>query len=394
MSALHTTDFIVIGGGIAGTSVAYWLAPHAQVVVLERESQPGYHSTGRSAALFIETYGPDQVRKLTRASRAFFEDPKDGFAGHPLLTPRGTLCVASRKQEGLLQEYWEHVRQSGALTQRLDPQGARDLVPVLRGDRIAGAVYEPQACDMDVHAIHQGYIRGLRQRGGALVCDAEVTRIERSGANWEVCVGSGAAERAYSAPVIINAAGAWGDVVAKLAGAEPIGLQPMRRSAFIFAPPEGVDASGWPAVLGAADDWYFKPEAGMLLGSPANVDPVEPHDVQAEELDVALAIDRIEAFTTLQIPRPARVWAGLRSFVADGSLVAGFDPQLPGFFWVAAQGGYGIQTSAAMGEACGALARGLALPQRLADFGLTETMLGRQRLGSMKVGAPRISPFR
>src|SRR5262249_27852290 len=158
--------------------------------------------------------------------------------------------------------------------------------------------------------------------------------------------------------------------------------------------PEGVDASGWPAVLGADDDWYFKPEAGMLLGSPANADPVEPQDVQAEELDIALAIDRIEAMTTLSIRRPARVWARLRAFVADGSLVGGFDRQVAGFFWLAAQGGYGIQTSAAMGEACAALARGLPLPQRLADFGLTAAMLGPERLETVDAAAPRISPFR
>jgi D-arginine dehydrogenase len=390
----HTAEFLVIGGGIAGTSVAYWLAPHVPVVVLEREPQPGYHSTGRSAALFIETYGPDQVRALTRASRAFFESSPPGFAEHALLSPRGTLYVASDEQQGQLEAYWDHIRMSGTFIQRLDSAGACALVPVLRADRVAGAVYEPEARDMDVHAILQGYIRDLRRHGGVLACNAEVTRIERVGANWEVRVGAGDGEATYVAPVIINAAGAWADRIAQLAGAEPLGLQPMRRSAFIFAPPQGCDASGWPAVLGAADDWYFKPEAGMLLGSPANVDPTEPHDVQAEELDVALAIDRIESLTTLQIRRPARVWAGLRSFVADGALVGGFDTRAAGFFWVAAQGGYGIQTSAAMGEACAALARGLPLPQRLADFGLSAAMLGRQRLAALQVGAPQISPFK
>jgi D-arginine dehydrogenase len=387
-------DFIIVGAGIAGASMAHWLAPHARVIVLEREPQPGYHSTGRSAALFIETYGPAQVRALTRASRAFFESPGPGFAGHPLLAARGTLCVASRDQERLLEEYWEHTRASGTLTQRLDPARAGELVPVLKVSEIVGAVYEPDACDMDVHAIHQGFLRGLCQHGGHVVCNAEVRQIERFGANWEVRAGSGPDETTYCAPVVINAAGAWADTVARLAGAEPLGVQPMRRSAFIFAPPEGIDASRWPAVLGAADDWYFKPEAGMLLGSPANVDPVEPHDVQAEEMDVALAIDRIESFTTLQVRRPARVWAGLRSFVADGSLVGGFDTRVSGFFWLAAQGGYGIQTSAAMGEACAALVRGLPLPQRLRDFGLSAEMLGPQRLETVAEGVPQSSPFR
>jgi D-arginine dehydrogenase len=183
----------------------------------------------------------------------------------------------------------------------------------------------------------------------------------------------------FAAPIVLNAAGAWADVIARMAAVAPIGLEPRRRSAFTFAPPEGVATAHWPAVMGAEEEWYFKPEAGMLLGSPANADPVEPHDVQAEELDIALAIDRIESITTLTINRPSRVWAGLRSFVADGSLVGGFDAHVPGFFWVAAQGGYGIQTSAAMGEACAALARGLPFPQHLADFGLSAALLSPGR---------------
>jgi D-arginine dehydrogenase len=378
MATLSNADFIVIGGGIAGASVAYWLTPHARVVVLEREPQPGYHSTGRSAALFIETYGPSQVRALTRASRAFFECPGNGFAEHPLLTPRGTLFVATEQQERQLEEYWDEVRPSSTVTRRLDRVETCSMVPVLRADRVVGSVYEPEACDMDVHALHQGYLREMRRRGGVLHCDAEVTRIDREAAQWHVNTG----ETIYSAPVVVNAAGAWADTIARMAGVTPLGVEPRRRSAFTFPPPEGVATAAWPAVMGAEDDWYFKPEAGMLLGSPANADPVEPQDVQAEELDIALAIDRIESITTLTIPRPARVWAGLRSFVADGSLVGGFDVHTPGFFWVAAQGGYGIQTSAAMGEACAALARGLSFPQHIADFGLSAQMLSPGRLAA------------
>jgi D-arginine dehydrogenase len=182
--------------------------------------------------------------------------------------------------------------------------------------------------------------------------------------------------------VVVNAAGAWCDVVARLAGVAPIGLVPKRRSAFVFAPPTGVSVASWPAFIGVDESWYVKPDAGMLLGSPANADPVAPHDVQPEELDIALAIDRIETMTTLKIVRPARTWAGLRSFVADGDLVGGFDADAPGFFWLAAQGGYGIQTSAAMGEACAALAAGEALPERIARFGVTAAMLSPERLRS------------
>jgi D-arginine dehydrogenase len=373
---VENADFIVIGAGVAGASVAYFLARHARIVVLEREPHPGYHSTGRSAALFMETYGPEQVRALTRASRRFFEDPPAGFVEHPLLSRRGTLVVATKTQEPQLEEYWEQISSSATLTRRLSPSQTIDLVPVVRADRVFGSVYEPHACDIDVNALHQGYLRELRRRGGVVHCDCEVTRFERDGAGWRVYAG----DKVFAAPVVLNAAGAWADVVARMAGVTPIGLEPRRRSAFIFAPPADVATASWPAVMGAEEDWYFKPEAGMLLGSPANADPVAPHDVQAEELDVALAIDRIESITTLTINRPSRVWAGLRSFVSDGALVGGFDPVVPGFFWVAAQGGYGIQTSAAMGEACAALASGLPFPQHLAAAGLSAGMLSPARL--------------
>jgi D-arginine dehydrogenase len=372
---MEDADFIVIGAGIAGASVAYWLARHARVVVLEREPQPGYHSTGRSAALFMETYGPEQVRALTRASRRFFENPPAGFVEHPLLAPRGTLAVATNEQERHLEQYWEEIGTSATPTQRLNRLDTCALIPVLRADKVLGSIYEPDASDIDVHALHQGYLRELRRRGGIVRCHSEVTLIERQGSGWRVLCG----DTIFAAPIVLNAAGAWADTIARMAGVVPIGIEPRRRSAFTFAPPASVATAAWPAVIGAAEDWYFKPEAGLLLGSPANADLVEPQDVQPEELDVALAIDRIEAITTLTVNRPARVWAGLRSFVADGRLVGGFDARAPGFFWVAAQGGYGIQTSAAMGEACAALARGLPLPQHLADFGLSAAMLSPAR---------------
>jgi D-arginine dehydrogenase len=250
------------------------------------------------------------------------------------------------------------------------------MVPALRPEQVQGAVYEPDASDMDVHAIHQGYLRGMRRAGGKLVCDAGVTAIQRVGDRWRVEAGGAM----YEAPVVLNAAGAWVDTIARMAGVPPLGIEPRRRSAFIFAPPDGQSVAHWPMVFGADEGWYIKPDAGMLLGSPANADPVEPQDVQPEEMDIAIAMHRIEEATTLAIRRPTRTWAGLRSFVADGDLVGGFEPGVPGFFWVAAQGGYGIQTSAAMGEACAALARGLPLPERIASFGLTAEMLGPQRL--------------
>jgi D-arginine dehydrogenase len=373
---LIDADFLVVGAGIAGASAAYWLAPHARVVVLEREDFPGYHSTGRSAALFSQTYGSAQVRALTVASRPFLDAPPAGFAEHALLSPRGVLMIGREAQAAELARHYEAVRSLSPDVQRLSGAQACAMVPVLRPEQTAGAVYEPGAADIDTHALHQGFLRGIRRCGGLIHTKREVTHCERVGNLWQVQAGA----ELYRAPVLLNAAGAWCDQVGMLAGARPLGLQPKRRSAFIFAPPPGIDTAAWPLFLSVDETFYVKPEAGMLLGSPANADIVEPHDVQAEELDVALGIHRIETATTLVIRRPTRVWAGLRSFVADGDLVGGFDPLVPGFFWVAAQGGYGIQTSAAMGAACAALARGEPLPDALTALGLTAAMLAPLRL--------------
>ncbi len=370
-------DFIIIGGGIAGASAAYWLAPHGRVILLEREAQPGYHSTGRSAAIFMESYGTPQVRALTMASRAFLFDPPAGFCEHAVISPRGAMMVATQGEEAALAEHWDSLRPISKSARLLDPAAACALVPVLRAEKVLGAVFEPDVVDIDVDALHQGYLRGMRRADATLVCNAEVTALSCSDDVWQVQAG----ELLYEAPVVLNAAGAWADAVAALAGVRTLGLQPRRRSALIFAPPAGLSCARWPLTIGISEDWYFKPDAGMLLGSSANADPVPPQDVQPEEIDIAQAIDRIQDMTTLTIRRPTRTWAGLRSFVADGDLVAGFDPLASGFFWVAAQGGYGIQTSAAMGEASAALARGLPLPERIAAFGLSADMLSPVRPG-------------
>ncbi|MCU0928417.1 MAG: FAD-binding oxidoreductase [Burkholderiaceae bacterium] len=376
MSATLAADVAIVGAGIAGASLACWLAPHARVVIVERECHPGVHATGRSAAMFIESYGPPQVRALTRASRAFLERPPAGFAEVVLLAPRGALVVATEAQRASLEQHWDLLRAGASTARRLDADEAHALVPVLRRDGLAGAAYEPDATDIDVDALHQGYLRAARRAGATLICDAEVTAVERVGHDWELHTGT----QRVRASVLVDAAGAWVDEVARLAGVPPIGIEPRRRTAFTFAAPDGIETARWPLVIGADEDWYLKPDAGQLLGSPANADPAPAHDVQAEELDVALGIHRIEQATTLTIRRPRRVWAGLRSFVADGELVGGFDDAAPGFFWLAGQGGYGIQTSAAMGEACAALVLGRPLPPRLAEFGLTAAMLSPARL--------------
>lgn len=376
----RTCDVVVIGGGIAGASVASFLAPHVRVIVLEREDQPGYHATGRSAAMFMEGYGSPQVRALTRASRSFFESPPDGFCDGRILNERGALTIATADQvEGLRSEH-DALRRHSERIEWLSGAAARALVPVLRPEASVQGLLDVSAMEMDVDVLYQGYLRNARRHGGEIVCKAETTRIRREGAEWTVET----TDDRYHAAVVVDAAGAWADHVAELAGVAPIGLVPKRRAAFTFDAPAGTSIEGWPMVLAADESFYFKPDAGQLLGSPANADPVDAHDVQAEELDIAIAIDRITTATTLTIRRPNHVWAGLRTFVADGDLVGGFAPDAPGFFWLAAQGGYGVQTSAAMGDACACLIRGLPLPDHVAVEGLTEGSLGPARLRAVQ----------
>ena len=373
---MQQADFLIIGAGIAGASTGYWLAPHARIIVLEREQLPGYHSTGRSAALYTVAYGTPQVRALTAASRVFFDAPPAGFAEHPLLTPRGELTVDFTGDPEELQRQYQSAQASVPEVQLLSSEQACALLPVLRADKVKGALFDPSAADIDTDALHQGYLRGIRRNNGEIHGNSDVLEIRRLDTGWEVRT----ATQTFHAKVLIDAAGGWCDQIATLAGVAPLGLQPKRRAAFIFAGPEGVGSHHWPMLVSLDESFYMKPDAGMLLGSPANADPVEPHDVQPEELDIAMGIYQIEEHTTLSIRRPTRTWAGLRSFVADGDLVAGYDAQVPGFFWVAAQGGYGIQTSPAMGQACAALARGEPLPEHLKSFGLNVEMLSPARL--------------
>ncbi|WP_426701991.1 NAD(P)/FAD-dependent oxidoreductase [Rhodanobacter sp. Col0626] len=378
MSA-NTFDFdaIVIGAGMAGASVAYFMAPHARVLVLEREAYAGMHSTGRSAALFSETYGSPQVRALTRAARPFLAQPPPGFAAQPILTPRGTTIIGSAAQVDDVRAMYEAIVPFTRDIELHDGARVQAAVPVLLPEFARIGLHEPGAADIDVNELHQGFLRGLRARGGQLRLDVDIRAITRSAGGWQVDDG----EQVFRAPLLLNAAGAWVDRVATLAGVAPLGITPKRRSAFVFDPPENLATAHWPFVTSFDESFYFKPDAGLLLGSCANADPVEPHDVQPEEYDIALGIHRIEEATTMTIRRPRRTWAGLRSFVADGDLVGGFAADAPGFFWVAAQGGYGIQTSAAMGEFCAHLALGRPLPAPLLDAGLSPAMLAPREGG-------------
>jgi len=386
-------DFVVIGGGIAGASAAAELAREADVVLLEREAQPGYHATGRSAALFTETYGPPTIRALTAASRAFLTDPPDGFAEHALLGPRGALLIARTGQEAALGS--AHAEGAARVTsvRRLGPEDARRLVPVLRSDGLLGAVHEPDAMDIDVHGLHQGFLRLLRRRGGRVLCDAETVALVRAGGLWTVRLADG---RSVAAPVVVNAAGAWAEAVGALAGAAPIGLVPKRRTAVTFAPyADGVPLAAeafrdWPMTIDVGESFYFKPESGRLLVSPADETPATAADARPEEIDVATAIDRLETATTLTARRLDHSWAGLRSFVADRVPVVGYDDRAKGFFWLAAQGGYGIQTAPALAATAAALARGDALPASVVAFGVSAEALSPARLDRAAVATPAV----
>jgi D-arginine dehydrogenase len=369
-------DVAIVGAGIAGASLAWHLAEQRSVLLLEAEIQPGLHSTGRSAAMFMESYGPPQVRALTRASRAFVEHPPQGFADLPLVSPRGALYAAWQGQEGVLDHLQAELAATGSHIERLDAAAARQQVPVLRADDLIGALYERDALDIDVNALHQGWLRGARRRGADLWIEAVLQQAISDGTGWALSLADGRQARAR---VLVNAAGAWADEVARRCGVTPLGIQPKRRSAFTFDAPAELDWRRWPTVCGVAEDWYIKPDAGQLLGSPANADPVPPHDVQPEALDIATGIAAIERDTSLRIRRPRRTWAGLRSFAPDGELVIGFDAAAPGFFWLAGQGGYGIQSAAGASLLACTLISGGKLPTELSAQGVDPLRLSPGR---------------
>ncbi|HLB86312.1 MAG TPA: FAD-binding oxidoreductase [Terriglobales bacterium] len=373
---MNVCDFLVIGAGIAGASVAYELAAHGRAVLLERENLPGYHSTGRSAAVLTENYGNTVIRRLTRASRLFLENTPDGFTSSPLVSQRGVLWIAREDQRGTLAAVLTEAQQLVPSIHAVGCAEARRLCPVLRETYLAAAVLEPDAMDLDVHAIHQGFLKSFTRRNGAIVTSAEATRLVRSGDGWEVHT----AKERFSAGIVVNAAGAWCDEIGRLAGARPVGLTPRRRTAFIFDGPASSDLRSWPVVIDVDEQFYFKPESGRILASPADETPVPPCDVYPEEYDIAVAVDRIEKATTLSVQHIRRKWAGLRSFVADKAPVVGMDVDLPGFFWLAGQGGYGIMTSPAMARAAATLIVEGRLPADLAAAGLAPEDLSPAQL--------------
>lgn len=352
---VERVDVLVVGAGIAGAAIAFELAVRGvSVRLLEREAQPGYHSTGRSAAMLIDSYGTPALRALARVSRPFLEQPPAGFTAEPLLTPRGILYIARADQRAALQHARDEAVAAGADVRLLGGEAIRDLVPALDFAYVEAALFEPGAMAIDVAALHQGYLKGLARHGGRLVTDAEITAIDPTGRGFEVETRAGR----FAADVLVDAAGAWADELAKAAGVRPVGLVPKRRTAILIDPPDAMDPASWPMVMDVEEEFYFKPEAGRLLVSPADQTPVAPSDVQPEELDVAIAVDRYQQATGRTVARIAHRWAGLRSFVADEDPVFGFDRDRDGFFWLGALGGSGIMAAPALGRLGAALITG------------------------------------
>ncbi len=366
MAGLTRFDFIVVGAGIAGAGVAAFLGRDARVALVEMEERPGFHATGRSAALFMPVYGPPVFRALTRASAGFYEAAAEGFTEGPVLGQRGAIFLARADQRA---RYDEMLRTLGPGNPGFSPisiADVRSLAPLLRPEYAANALFDRDARDLDVDAILQGYLRRGRRDGVHLFVGVRMASARRQGGLWAVDAPAGP----LSAPIIVNAAGAWADEVAAVVGAAPVGLRALRRTAVLVEAPSGVDIRRWPAMFDIDEQFYLRPDAGQILLSPADADQVGPCDAQPEELTIAIAVDRVQSAFDLDIRRVNHSWAGLRTFAPDGEPVIGFDPSTPGFFWCAGQGGYGLQSSPAFSRLAAALALGGAAPADIVSEGV------------------------
>jgi D-arginine dehydrogenase len=343
-----TPRIVVIGGGIAGLSCAAAISAQASVTVLEAEPQPGYHASGRSAAVYIEPYINATVHALTCASL-------EHHLAHGA-SSIGDWMIADEEHAHLLDDYLETWRPLCPDLVEVDPVWVRSTVPILRRENVARVVSDPHTRALDVHRLLEGYRRRLLANGGVLRGNARVDRIERGAGHWEVSFGS----ETLTADIVVNAAGAWGDVIGQLAGAAPLGLTPYRRTAVLIDP--GQPVAGWPMVHRIEGGLYFKPDAGMLMVSLADATPSPPCDAQPDELDLAVLIDRFESATTVSVRQPGRAWAGLRTFLPDEAPAVGFDARLPGFFWLVGQGGFGVQTAPALAAIAAALLLGREHP--------------------------------
>ncbi len=374
-------DILVIGGGIAGVSAAARIARHGHTVVLERESALGYHSSGRSATFWHFGIGDDAVRGMTAASSEFFGAPPSEFAGAPLWTEKPALFIANQSTLAELDSLQIQMDRFTDTVRRVGPAEVREIVPVVRTGEggVVAALVDTGGRKLDADALLQANARALRRNGGEVRFGAEATSIAFRRGRWIVDT----AGESYSARIVVNASGAWADDVARMANVIPLGLMPLRRTIIGFAPPAELDISSWPFLKTVCDDgFYMLPDAGLLLASPMDVTPSPPCDVQPDDYDVALAAWRVEEATTLEVKHIRSRWAGLRSFVADKVPTAGFAPDAPGFFWLAGQGGYGLQTSPAMAMATESLMFGLPWPSELVAQGVKAEQLRPERLSA------------
>jgi D-arginine dehydrogenase len=366
---MRSADFLVIGGGVAGLSLAHRLSSHGRAVVIAAADAIGYHSSGRSATFSHFGIGDDVVRGLTAHSRDFFIAPPEGFSASPLAAVAPALFVATEDMLPALHALHQAMARFTSGLDAVDEAGMRALFPPLRTgpDAVVAGLLDPTGLRLDSDAMLQGYARAIRASGGTVLTGRRVAAVRRVGGDWEVSTDDG--ER-WTAPVLVNAGGAWADEIAALAGVAPIGLKVLRRTIIVVDPPPGSDVRGWPFVKTARDDFYILPESGRLAASP--VDEVEdvPCDAQPEDYDIALAAWKVERYTTLSVARIAHRWAGLRTFAPDRVPKAGFAPDAPGFFWLAGQGGYGLQTAPAMAQAAEALMMGHEWPAALAARGV------------------------
>jgi len=352
-----TSDILVIGGGIAGLSAAAALSGHAKVTVLEAEEQVGFHSSGRSATMLHYFLGDRLVRELTLASRGFIENPPESFTDAALGHSMPVLVYAREDEREALETLDAEISQFAELD-RLDPDGVHELCPLLKGDAVLGLV-DRSAIRLDPHALLQGNLRQLRHSDGVLVTGTRVASIQRTGGSWEITTERG---DAYSAPILVNAAGSWADKIAELAGVRPVGLQPLRRTIITFDPPPGTNLDGLPFAKTIYDELYFAPESGRLFASPMDEVTSEPCDAQPDDYEVALAAWRMEERTTVKVEHIHSKWAGLRTFAPDRHPVVGFAPDADCFFWLAGQGGFGLQTSPAIAAIVASLIAGTPWP--------------------------------
>ncbi len=357
-----TCDFLVVGAGIAGASVAARLAETHSVILIDMEDRPGMHSTARSAASYEPNYGPPPMLALTRASHDFFMNPPPGFTDAPLFMPRGSLFLEA---EGQSEKSAALLAKSSGL-QEISVKGTLELFPVLRPEYAKRSFLDNQTGDLDVDLLHRGFFRMFKAWDGIVLLSAPLQSAERRVEKWHVRCGT----TDVDATTIINAAGAWGDVVAKKCGAAPVGLQPKRRSIGVVPMPEDVDFAHWPMVTDVGETWYAKPQSGKLIVSSADATPVEPHDAYADDMAIAEGIDRLMTATTIEVERLDHNWGGLRTFASDGNPVVGFDPHTEGFFWLVGQGGYGIQTSPALSMTAANMARHLPVPDNIIGLDL------------------------